>query len=85
MIKKLRKSRKKIAIKREHYLVPRHELVKEDEEREILNDLMVEKEQLPKINSYDPAIQGLEAKLNDIIKITRIEGREKNIYYRVVI
>ncbi len=76
-----RKRRKEIK-RIEHFLVPKHELVKTDDEKDILGKYSITKEQLPKIKDYDPAIQGLEAKEGDIIRILR-EG--EIVYFRVVV
>lgn len=73
-----RKEVKKIA----HFLVPPHELVKEEDEEKILARYGITKDQLPKIRAYDPAISGLEAKEGDMIRIKR-EGESE--YYRVVV
>jgi len=69
----------------EHHLVPKHELMKEDEEKKILETLNATKEQLPKIKIDDPAIRHLTPKKGDIIKIYRNEKHAKSIYYRVVV
>ena len=70
----------------QHNLIPKHELTSPEEAQEILDKYEVEREQLPKIFITDPAIEHLETKVGDIIKITR---ENKNIgksqYYRVVI
>lgn len=68
-----------------HFLVPRHELVKEEDEKEILDKFGVTKDQLPRINEYDPALRGLGVKRGDLIKIFREEETGKNAYYRVVV
>ena len=68
----------------DHFLVPKHELVKPDKEKDILEQFRITKEQLPKIWIYDPAIQNFEAKVGDIIRILRNEEGIKNTYYRVV-
>lgn len=67
-------------------LVPKHEILDEKEVEKLLQLYNVTPRQLPKIKEGDPGIMGLDAKIGDIIKITRNElvvGR--NIYYRVVV
>jgi DNA-directed RNA polymerase subunit H len=70
----------------EHNLVPKHELLSPDEGQGVLEKYKVTKEQMPMILTTDPAIAHLEAKVGDIIKITR---RSKfigeSLYYRVVV
>jgi len=59
----------------------------ESEVEELLKLYNVTKDKLPKIRKDDPAIQGLGAKVGDVIKITRKNpwtGGE-SLYYRVVI
>jgi len=66
----------------EHFLVPKHEIVKEDEAEKILSKFNVTRDQLPRIRQYDPAIADLDAKEGDIIKIHR---NDEEIYYRIVV
>ena len=79
-----RKRRRKEVKKIEHFLVPKHELIKPEEEKKILEKYGVTKDQLPRIKTYDPAIQGLEAKEGDVIRILRKDEGE-NVYYRIVV
>lgn len=68
-----------------HELVPKHELLTEEEKEELLKRYGVTITQLPRILISDPAIRGLNAKVGDIIKITRYSPTAgKSIYYRVV-
>ncbi|VVB73271.1 DNA-directed RNA polymerase subunit H [uncultured archaeon] len=69
----------------EHFLVPKHELLKEDETKKVLEKYGIGKDQLPKIRSDDPAIQHLEVKKGDVIRIARKEDHIDNTYYRVVV
>ncbi len=69
-----------------HVLVPKHEVLSEEEKEKLLKELNIEFKQLPKIKINDPAIKHLKVKPGDVIKITRsspIAG--KTIYYRGVI
>jgi DNA-directed RNA polymerase subunit H len=68
-----------------HILVPKHELLSEEEAAELLKKLNANIDDLPKIKKNDAAIKKLKTKINDIIKITRSSPTaEETIYYRVV-
>ncbi len=75
----------------EHELVPEHYLVSEDEEEEILKQLGVKKEQLPKIKKSDAVLRVLERKyghipVGSLIKIVRKSPTAGRIVvYRVVV
>ncbi len=74
----------------DHGLVPEHHLVSEEEEKEILSKLNIEKDYLPKISINDPVIKALESihgKIKDgtmvqIIRKSATMGH--SVYYRVV-
>ncbi len=69
-----------------HILVPKHELLSEEEKEKVLKELGIVFRQLPKIKINDPAIKHLNAKPGDVIKIIRkspISG--EIVYYRGVI
>lgn len=69
----------------EHYLIPKHSIVKEEDVPVLLRKLNVPREKLPAILKSDPAIKKLKPKKNDIIRIERnSETAGKAIYYRVV-
>ncbi|MCX8202539.1 MAG: DNA-directed RNA polymerase subunit H [Candidatus Micrarchaeota archaeon] len=68
-----------------HYLIPKHEILSEEEEKKILEKYNVTKEQLPRIKIDDPAIRHMNPKKGDIIKIYREDKHAKSIYYRVVV
>ena len=55
----------------DHGLVPEHHLVPKEKEDEILGELEVEKQNLPKILKTDPVIQQLE-KVHGDIELGRI-------------
>jgi DNA-directed RNA polymerase subunit H len=82
---KRRKRTEENTRKIEHFLIPKHELLKEDEAKKVLEKYGVGKDQLPKIRSDDPAIQHLEVKKGDVIRISRKEDHIDNTYYRVVV
>ncbi|MEF8873957.1 MAG: DNA-directed RNA polymerase subunit H [Candidatus Thermoplasmatota archaeon] len=55
----------------EHGLVPEHRLLSKDEEEEVLEELGVERENLPKVLKSDPVIKQLE-KVHGEIQVGRI-------------
>lgn len=55
----------------EHEMVPEHHLLSTEEEKKVLKDYNVGKDQLPKIRTGDPCIKILEEILGEDIK----EGR----------
>lgn len=77
----------KIQIKpSEHVLVPKHELVGEDERNRILESYGIRPEQLPYILSSDPAAKEIGAQPGDVIRITRKSRTAGvSIYYRYVV
>ncbi|MCS7109577.1 MAG: DNA-directed RNA polymerase subunit H [Candidatus Micrarchaeota archaeon] len=68
-----------------HHLIPKHEILSEEEEKKILEKYNVTKEQLPRIKIDDPAIRHLNPKKGDIVKIYREDRHAKWTYYRVVV
>ncbi len=70
----------------EHRMVPNHEILNEDEVKKILSEYTIEKEQLPKIRVLDPAAKAIQAKVGDVIRITRQSPTAgKAFFYRYVI
>ena len=75
----------------EHELVPEHYLVPAEEEEDILKELKVKKENLPKIKKSDPVLRILERKyghipIGSLIRIVRKSPTAGRIVvYRVVI
>jgi len=69
-----------------HQLVPKHEVLTQEEKKEVLEMFGVEKEQLPKILDSDPACKEIGAKKGDVIRILRkSETAGESVYYRVVV
>ena len=69
-----------------HVLVPKHELLNEEEKLDVLKTFNVRDDQLPKIFSTDPAIKHLKVKIGDLIKISRQSlTAGQTTYYRVVV
>ncbi len=54
-----------------HGLVPEHRLLSEEEAKDVLEDLEIKKENLPKILKSDPAIRHLE-KVHGDIEVGRV-------------
>ena len=54
-----------------HELVPRHEVLSEEEKKEILERYGVSPEQLPKIFANDAVARAVRAKPGEIIRIKR--------------
>ncbi len=73
----------------EHILVPRHVVLSEAEAKKVLEELHLNKEDLPKILESDPQAKKLGAKPGQIIKIYRedppFQPKNKYLYYRLVI
>ncbi len=71
----------------EHYLVPEHRKLSEDEKAEILKKYNVTENELPKILKKDPAIKTLDVEVGDVIEIKRAVSttKENYFYYRAVI
>ena len=76
-----------------HNLVPKHEILLEDEIEEIFAELDYNKENLPKISEKDPVSKEIGAKVGDVLRITRNSQTrdssektiESTITYRLVI
>jgi len=64
----------------ENFMVPKHEIVSEDEKRE-LERMYGSLDMFPKILVTDPVVMKLGAKEGDLIRIHREEG----FYYRYVV
>ena len=69
-----------------HLLIPKHSKLTDKQKEKILEDYKVTLKELPRIVKSDPAIQSLEAKPGDVIKITRNSATAgESSFYRVVI
>ncbi len=70
----------------DHILVPKHEVLSEEEVKELLETLGVNREDLPKIKVDDPIAKEIGAKKGDIVRITRDdEFTGKSVVYRLVV
>jgi len=69
-----------------HILVPKHEILSEEEVKKLLEKYNITKSQLPKILASDPMVKKIGAKVGDVIKITRKSPTAgESIFYRVVV
>ncbi len=71
---------------RRHVLVPKHEILSEEEVKEILARYRIKPSQLPWIKSSDPVVKAIGANPGDILKITRESPTAgKAVVYRYVV
>ncbi|MCZ7358335.1 MAG: DNA-directed RNA polymerase subunit H [Candidatus Methanoperedens sp.] len=69
-----------------HKLVPKHEIVDENELSKVLAEYDIEKEQMPKIRVSDPAAVAIKAKVGDVVQVTRDSHTAgTSLFYRLVI
>ena len=70
----------------EHKLVPKHEILTDDEKDELLAQYKVHPYQLPQISSLDPAVKAIGANPGDILRIIRKSPTAgEHIAYRYVV
>jgi len=70
----------------EHKMVPKHEILDENDLEKILIEYNIIKEQMPKIRESDPAAKAIQGKVGDVVRITRESPTAgKAIFYRLVI
>jgi DNA-directed RNA polymerase subunit H len=70
----------------EHRLVPKHEILTEEEREQILAQYKVHPYQLPQIKSSDPAVKAIGAKAGDMLRIIRKSPTAgEHIAYRYVV
>jgi DNA-directed RNA polymerase subunit H (RpoH/RPB5) len=69
-----------------HDLVPKHELLNEQQREEVLKKFGITLRQLPRIIETDPMVKTLGGKPGDVVKITRASDTAgESVYYRIVI
>lgn len=69
-----------------HRLVPKHEILSEEEKKEIVEKYGGDPYLFPFIYASDPVIKTLGAKPGDLIKITRISPTGyRALYFRLVV
>jgi len=70
----------------DHELIPKHEIMSEEDLKTVLKMYNIGKEQLPKIKVDDPVIQEIGAQTGEVVKITRkSQTAGEAYYYRLVI
>jgi DNA-directed RNA polymerase subunit H len=70
----------------EHQLVPKHEILTQEEKEKILTQYKVQPYQLPQIKASDPAVKAIGAKPGDILRIIRKSPTAgEHIAYRYVV
>jgi DNA-directed RNA polymerase subunit H len=81
----LKKDKDKLIL--EHYMVPEHIILSEEEKREIIEKFAGGNPyNLPYILATDPVVKELGAKPGDVLKIIRVSPTGyKSIYYRLVV
>ena len=82
----VKKKKKKVIEIKHHVLIPKHLKTSEKEKKMLLEKYNITLRELPKIQITDPAIQKLDVKPGDIVKVvryTKVTG--ETVYYRGVI
>jgi DNA-directed RNA polymerase subunit H len=70
----------------EHALVPRHEILTENEMNELLVKYKIKPYQMPQIKSTDPAVKAIGAKPGNVLRIIRKSSTAgEHIAYRYVV
>lgn len=70
---------------KKHVLAPKHSKISEKEKGELFKRYSISGEALPIILKTDPAIENLDLKPGDVIKIIRKSATAKSsVFYRVV-
>jgi len=69
-----------------HYLVPEHVLIKKEKVNELMAELGIKKDALPRIDRMDAAIKHLKPERGDVVKIIRDSlTAGQAVYFRRVI
>ncbi len=70
----------------EHALVPRHEILSEKEQKQLLAQYKIQPYQMPQVKSSDPAVKAIGAKPGDLLRIIRKSSTAgEHIAYRYVV
>jgi DNA-directed RNA polymerase subunit H len=70
----------------QHELVPKHEILSEEEKQKLLAQYRVKAYQLPQISSSDPAVKAIGAQPGDVLRIIRKSPTAgEHVAYRYVI
>jgi DNA-directed RNA polymerase subunit H len=69
-----------------HALVPKHAKLNEKEKKDLFEQYVADLRDLPRIYKDDPALQGLDVKEGDVIKILRNSSTAgEAVFYRRVV
>ena len=69
----------------DHMLVPKHEIMTEEEISDEFSDVDYEFKDLPKIKSHDPVVKAIGAEPGNVLRITReSQTAGEFITYRIV-
>ncbi len=70
----------------DHVLVPKHEVLSQEEKRQVLGQVNATEEQFPFLFSTDPVVREIGAKPGDMVKITRVSDTAgETTYFRFVV
>ncbi len=70
----------------DHALVPKHEIMGEEEKKLVLTQFNATEEQFPFLFSTDPVVREVGAKPGDMIRITRVSDTAgETTYFRFVV
>ena|SRR5579864_1436582 len=70
----------------DHKLVPKHEILPEEEKKRILSEFNATEDQFPFLFSTDPVARETGAKPGDMVKISRVSDTAgEATYYRYVV
>jgi DNA-directed RNA polymerase subunit H len=70
----------------EHKLVPKHEILTQEEKDQILTRYKLQPYQLPQIKSSDPAVKAIDAQPGDVLRIIRKSATAGiHVAYRYVV
>ena len=76
---------KRKQIVEKHVLVPKHIKISEKEKEDVLKEYNITLKELPKILKDDPAIEKLNVKAGDVIKVIRKSPTSgESVFYRGV-
>ncbi len=71
---------------RKHALIPKHVKLSEKEKEEVLKRYNASVDDFPRILKRDAALQGMNVKFGDMVKIVRKSATAgQTIFYRVVV
>ncbi len=70
----------------DHIWVPKHEILTEEQKKELLTQFNATEDQFPYLFLIDPVVREIGAKAGDMVKITRTSDTAgETTYYRYVV